>query len=139
VASRDWAKTKVTCAVCNGSHDGTPSGLRKHELTLKHITAGRLSAEPADIARVEEALTPDEIVNMPLDADKVSADLQPSGDKVKVAVYVVVEVDIDALARHMGYGFTKREAITAVRQSLYVAATQAAYPEGIVTPISDNR
>lgn len=39
MASRDWAKSKVECTVCGGSHDGTPSGLRKHEATAKHVGA----------------------------------------------------------------------------------------------------
>lgn len=43
------AKQKVTCAACGGSFDGTPSGQKKHELTLKHVTGGRLSADPADL------------------------------------------------------------------------------------------
>ena len=126
--------TRTQCQ-CGGTFDGTPSGRKRHDRTGRHQewSAGQMAEVIA--ARAAEA-------------DTVAAALQPvdpkpefpvTGDKVRVALYVVTEVDVDALARHMGYAFTKREAITAVRQSLYVAATQAAYPEGIVTPVSDNR
>lgn len=47
---------------------------------------------------------------------------------VKVAVYIVVEVDIDALEAEYGQKYSRAEAIADARSSMITAATQAAYP-----------
>jgi hypothetical protein len=44
---QEMAKQKTTCEICGGSYDGTPSGLAKHNGTIKHINAGRSGAYAA--------------------------------------------------------------------------------------------
>lgn len=48
---------------------------------------------------------------------------------IKVAVYIVAEVDVDAYNAEYGTALTPREVAKDVRDSMYSAATTAAFPQ----------
>lgn len=54
---------------------------------------------------------------------------------IKVAAYVVVEVDVEELEATYGRSFTNAEAREDVRESIYNTAVQAAYPQDNIDKI----
>lgn len=123
MASSDWAKPKVQCNVCTGSHDGTPSGLRKHEATAKHALAARMAADAGTTPVVSPLRQADAQYGDParyavpeadgINAPKADPTLAIAKDAVartaKISLWVTVEADLD----HFGNASVKEERVVA--------------------------
>lgn len=98
-----------------------------HANRVKTLSGGH--ASPAAARKVaKEDFTRVSVAKCAADQFRSDVGTAPKPRTVKVALYVVVEVNVDALEAEYGQPFTNAEAREDAWQSMFNAATTAAYP-----------